>query len=340
MTASGADEPAAASVAGPLPFSRILVTGADGFVGRALLPVLRRRLSASATIHRASRTAAPDRPEICLFDLEDPASVDRAVRDIRPDLVIHLAAQSSVGQSIGGGRRTWTINMGGSLALGLALARHCPECTLFYTSSAEVYGRNFNSGIATEATPLAPQSAYSRSKAATEAMFSDVLPETARLVIVRPSNHIGPGQDVRFVVPSFAAQIVAAERGDQPPTVSVGNLDARRDFMDVRDVVAAYLALLAQAPQLPARTVFNVASGDTISIDEILQRLRAASSAPVDIVVDPARVRPSEIPVAALDASRLRNTVTWRPRHPISDTLAAIVDDLRRSGEGSTNGPA
>ncbi|WP_156677782.1 GDP-mannose 4,6-dehydratase [Sphingomonas profundi] len=324
----------------PLPFVRILVTGADGFVGRHLVPALAARLAPGARMVLATREPGArgageqgrageraTREEIA-FDLTDPASVAAAVRAVRPDLVVHLAAQASVGQSLNAAAGTWAINVGGSLTLATALAEHAPACTLFFVSSVEVYGLSFNAGVAREDTAMWPQSSYSRSKAAAEWMLADVLPRTARLIVVRPSNHSGPGQDERFVIPAFAAQIARIEQGG-PAEIAVGNLDAERDFMDVRDVIAGYIGLLTRADTLPPRNVFNVASGRTVRIATILATLRGMSRVPTTVVTDPARVRPSEVPLAAIDAAAFRAAAGWAPRHAIEETLATILDDQR-----------
>ncbi len=316
---------------GTLPFRRILVTGADGFVGRHLVPALAARLGPGARMVLASRTPGQrdgQRHEEIGFDLTDPPSVAEAVRVVRPDLVVHLAAQASVGQSLNAAAGTWGINVGGSLALAAALAAHAADCTLFFVSSVEVYGLSFNHGVADETTAIAPQSSYSRSKAAAEWMLADVLPATARLIVVRPSNHSGPGQDERFVIPAFAAQIARIERGGSRE-IAVGNLDAERDFMDVRDVIDGYVRLLARADTLPARNIFNVASGRTVRIATILEMLRAMSSVPTVVVTDPARVRPSEVPLAAIEAGSFRAAAGWAPHHAIEETLATILNDQR-----------
>jgi GDP-4-dehydro-6-deoxy-D-mannose reductase len=317
---------------GPLAaFFRILVTGADGFVGRYLVPVLAANISAQAEITLASRDPRADAtyPEIA-FDLENPAIIASAIRSTRPDLVIHLAAQASIGEAGTDAAATWSLNFCGSLALARAVAEFSPDCTFFYVSSAEVYGQTFNDSIADENSPLRPQSAYSRAKAAAEGMLLDVLPKTARLIVARPSNHSGPGQDQRFVIPAFAAQIARIEAG-APPEIWVGNLEASRDFLDVRDVVAAYVALLARAADLPPRSTFNIGSGQIVSIQMLLDMLMAQSPHnQAEVIVDPKRMRASDVPRAEIDASRLREATGWAPKYTIQDTLLDVLAEYRR----------
>jgi len=311
------------------PFSTVLVTGASGFVGGHLVPAVKLHLKPCASLILASSTNAvgefPGSP--IRFDMEDSQSVESLISATRPDLVIHLAAQASVGVSLGAGRKTWSVNFGGSFTLAAALAKHSPDCTMLFASTAEIYGRAFNRGSATEATPPEPVSAYSRSKAAAEAMLFDVLPANSRLIVARASNHTGVGQSAQFVAPAFAEQIARIERvGGE---MMVGNLDVERDMMDVRDVVSAYVALILAADHLPAQSTFNVASGQVITIRSVLDRLLALSSADVNVRMDPERARPSEILRAEVDASALQAATGWRPSHSLDACLAAILQDFR-----------
>lgn len=312
-----------------IPFDRILITGADGFVGRYLVPALATRLGTSSRLTLASRTFVPDGDyDHVMLDLIDPDSVGRAIEMVRPDLVIHLAAQASVGLSLGAAADTWSVNLGGSLILAKMVAAAVPECTMLQVSSAEVYGLTYNDGIVDEVSVLRPQSAYARSKAATEAMLADVLPTGFRLIVARPSNHSGPGQDERFVIPAFAAQIARMEKGEAKE-VQIGNLDAERDFLDVRDVVAAYVALAIQAPRLPLRSTFNIASGHTVRVGEVLERLQAMSRVDIPVKQDAARLRPSEVPCAAIDSSLIRDTTGWFPVHGLDETLGNVLNQWR-----------
>ena len=264
-------------------------------------------------------------------EIDDRESVAAIVRDFAPDCILHLAAQASVGASQAQAEATWRVNFDGTFALAAACARLAPRATFLFTSSGETYGASFRDGEASEGTPLRPQNAYARSKAAAEEMLRDVLGPENRLIVTRAFNHTGRGQDERFVLPAFAAQIARIERGAQPPVMMVGNLDAVRDFLDVRDVCAAYLALLARAPSLKMRSVFNVSSGTGWRIADLLALLKAQAGTPFEIRSDEARLRPSDIPVAIGRSDLLREVAGWRPAHPIEETLRDILAHARQA---------
>jgi GDP-4-dehydro-6-deoxy-D-mannose reductase len=306
--------------------SRVLLTGGSGFVGRHFAAKLLEDYPSArrVAIVRAGKTLdanwAPAHA-----DITDEGAIDSVVADLRPDLIIHLAAQSSVGQGLTGAEDTWRANFGGTLALSRAVARHAPQSTFFFASTSEVYGASFNKGIVTEETPPAPLSAYASSKAAAEHVLRDLLPKTTRLIIARAFNHTGPGQDERFVLPSFAAQTARIERGLAPPLLRVGNLEARRDFLDVRDVVDAYRALL-RSDSLPERVIVNVGSGSASRIGDLLEEMRRLSTTAFKIEIDPARLRPSDVPLALGDSSLLKRATGWAPKETIQSTLRTLLD--------------
>jgi len=193
-------------------------------------------------------------------------------------------------------------------------------------SSAEVYGLSFLDGSAKETTHLHPLNVYGRTKAAAEAAFSDVLPTTAKLITVRPFNHAGVGQDERFVISAIAAQIARIERGEQEPILKVGNLSSQRDFLDVRDVVAAYVLLISCSRTLPLRAIFNVASGRAIQMADILNRMLNMTAHLIDVQTDPCKLRNTDITCAVGDASALRNATGWVPRFGIDDILKNVLE--------------
>ena len=196
-------------------YARILMTGASGFVGRRLAPALQAAYPAAAlaAIAHSPSDTCPGWTTFCV-DLADADAINEAVRSWRPDLVVHLAAQSSVGEEAELAEATWRINSVGALNLACAIARTVPESMVFNVSTGEVYGSSFLNGPASETTPLSPQSIYARSKAAAEAIFEDVLPRGSRLVTVRPLNHTGAGQDERFVL----AKLRGADCADRSRT--------------------------------------------------------------------------------------------------------------------------
>ncbi len=312
-------------------YHRILFTGATGFVGRYLAPAIAEEfpLAKRLILRRHGDLATREGWNTVDVDMLDSAAVDVAIADFRPDLVLHFAAQASVGSSAGEAEFTWKVNFDGSLTLGAACARHVPDATLLFASSAEVYGWSFLDGPAREDTALKPASVYGRSKAAAEAMLADVLAPQARLIVTRAFNHTGPFQDERFVLPAFAAQIAAIEAGRKDPRLQVGNLEAARDFLDVRDVCAAYLSLLRTAPELPLRGAFNIGSGHARKIRAIVEQLSGLSRRQFEIAVDPARLRASDIPIAAGASDRLFAATGWQPKIPFDDMLLALLNYWR-----------
>jgi GDP-4-dehydro-6-deoxy-D-mannose reductase len=316
-------------------YERILLTGGSGFVGRHLSVALSaafpdaRRVSAQ----RPGDGAPPTAFSTAALDLLDETALDRLIADLRPDLVVHLAGQASVGQSAGAPEQTWRVNFHGAFSLAASIARHAPRATVLFSSTAAAYGASFRDGVLAEDAPLRPMDVYSRSKAAAEIAMADVLGSDARLIVARPVNHSGPGQRSRnFVLASFAAQIAEIEAGRAAPRIRVGDLSKQRDFLDVRDVVDAYVRLIEKADSLPDRvSIFNVASGEAHPISDLLATLRGMARTPFEVEVDPALLRPSATDIArvACDASKLRAATGWRPRYSINDTLSALLDEWR-----------
>ena len=248
---------------------RILVTGAGGFVGGWMTARLAAALPGAAVT--AAGHAAAGGPSL---DVTDRAEVDALVEAFRPTAVIHLAGVSSLVEARSRARVAWEVNLFGTMNLAEALMRHAPGARFVQAGSSEVYGGSFNAagGTADEATPLAPLNPYATTKASADLMLGEMAEAGLAAVRLRPFNHTGPGQSTAFAVPAFAAQIAAIERGEREPVMRVGNLDARRDFLDVRDVVEAYL-LAVTTPSLPRGVVLNVASGEPRRIGDILDAL-------------------------------------------------------------------
>ncbi|WP_348271406.1 GDP-mannose 4,6-dehydratase [Methylobacterium sp. Leaf89] len=315
-----------------LPVKRIIVSGAAGFVGRHALKTLLKTMGPSDRIIGIGRGNTDALPEGVVFkslDLLNSQALSDFIADYQPTDVLHLAAIASITQSASAPGETWRVNLVGLLNLAESIVRFAPKATLLFVSSGEVYGRAFLSGqpLTEEAVPD-PQGAYACSKWFGETLLGDVLKQ-GRFIVVRPFNHIGPGQDERFVVPSFAGQIARIEAGLVPPVLEVGNLDAARDFLPVSDVVQAYASLIAQGSEIESGTVFNVASGQPRSIASVLEDLRRHAQVPFEVRIAPDRMRPSEIPVAAGDASRLSAATGWVPRENWNRTLADILAQAR-----------
>lgn len=311
---------------------RILITGGEGFVGRHLVRALQELSEAPEIVVGTINGVAQhgDMTRTVALDVTDAERVRRVIAAERPTHLFHLAAISTVAFAQKNIRRTWEINFGGTLNVAIGLREAAPDCRLFYCSSAEVYGMSFQAGRPLdESALLEPITAYGASKAAADIMVGQMARHGLRAIRLRPFNHTGPGQSEQFVVPAFASQIVRIERGEQDPVINVGSLSSRRDFLDVRDVVDAYIRAILRFDELPPGCVMNVASGNAIRISEILETFLSLSYKKIDVVENKELLRTSDTPVMIGDARRARQMLDWVPRINLSDTLNSILDFYR-----------
>lgn len=314
----------------------ILLTGAAGFVGSTMLPRVREAFPDTpiVTLVRRRRVSRND----ISIDLVDETATAAVLAQTRPTLIVHLAAYASVGTSQRDPSAVWRDNRDASFSLARAVATTVPDATVLVSGTTEVYGEAFNDGRVDETTKPRPRGPYATSKLASEVMFREILPPTARLILARPVNHTGRGQVEDFVIPSLAGQVARAEAGLAPPSIAVGNLEARREFLDVEDVVDAYLALMARHESLPMRNVFNIGSGRATPIRAILDYFLKNALRPVTDHVDQARLRPNDIPEVSVDSRRIEEAVGWRATRSLEATLAEVLREKRQTVREAVNG--
>jgi GDP-4-dehydro-6-deoxy-D-mannose reductase len=307
---------------------RALVTGASGFVGRYLLEAL-----AEAGYETCACGGPNDGSDFLAVDLADLASLRAAFDLTKPDVVFHLAAATFVPESFSAPDATYVTNVIGTANVAQALRDYTREnesrARLVFTSSAEVYGAQPAEAYPLRETLAArPGNPYAASKAAAEMLLlGEAQSFSLDIVIARAFNHIGPGQSDRFAVASFASQLANIAAG-APPLLYVGNLEARRDFLDVRDVVRAYVAL-AQGGR--SGEIYNVCSGTARSMRDVLRELIIAAHVPVEVRDDPERMRPSDAPLSVGDAGKLRAATGWEPRIAFSATIRDIYAAAAKS---------
>jgi GDP-4-dehydro-6-deoxy-D-mannose reductase len=303
---------------------RVLVTGANGFAGRHLVARLSERGHVVVTAGRPLEGAAD-----YALDLADLDNLRSVVAGAQPDAIVHLAAQAFVPAANADALGTYDVNALGTARLLEAVRAHAPAARVVVAGSADVYGVQPAAAFPLSETAAPnPANPYAASKVAAEA-FAVAAARTYGLdiVVTRAFNHIGPGQDPRFVVASFARQLAAIAAGGEPH-LWVGNLEAQRDFLDVRDVVSAY-ALLAERAGGERGAIFNIARGEALAIKEILRRLITIAHVPVEVREDPARMRPADVPLVLGDPAKLREATGWAPQIPLERSLRDIYADAR-----------
>jgi GDP-4-dehydro-6-deoxy-D-mannose reductase len=260
------------------------------------------------------------------LDLAESDSVRAAVEEV-PDAAIHLAAVASGAEARRDPGLAWEINAGGTARLADALGQICQsgagDPLLLLVSTAEVYGVAPTPAARREDDPLLPVSPYASSKLGAEVAALEAARRTGlRVVVARAFPHTGPGQSDRYVVPAFARRLRAARRIGAP-VVKTGNLEPVRDFLDVRDVVRAYLALLARGE---AGAVYNIASGQGRSLKDVFGRLAELLGVRAIPEVDPQLSRTADIPHLVGDSARLTAATGWTPRIPFDQTLQDLVN--------------
>ncbi len=315
---------------------RILITGITGFAGRYLAELLVERVP-EATLWGLVRwdseaeALGPIAPLVRFVegDLTDAPSILRALRAARPDVVLHLAAASTVSSSWVTPSEVLQVNAIGQVHLleGLRTLDQNPRIVI--ASSGEVYGAVPEDALPiTEDAPLAPVSPYGVAKAAQDLLAAQYATAYAMdIVRLRLFNHTGPRRPSRFVASSFARQIAEIEAGMRPPRIEVGNLDVVRDLSDVRDVVRAYWRAATSGK---TGSVYNVCSGRGVTIRQVLDILLASTDATVEVRVDPGRLRTADIPALVGDSSRFRQATGWEPVIPLEQTLLDLLEWWRR----------
>lgn len=303
---------------------RLMITGANGFVGRKVTEAVRGHEGLDLVDFIDEQTGTSP-------DIADASAVERAVLAAQPDRVLHLAAIAAPRQAQADASRAWAVNFSGTLNLAQALIKHRPEARLVWSGSSEAYGASFNRGPLplSETSALEPANVYGATKAAADIALGQLGRSGALdTVVLRPFNHTGAGQAADYVVPAFAAQIAAIEKGEQEPVLKVGNLDALRDFLDVEDVVALYIAALLAEGRIGGEA-YNVSTGKPVRIGDLLEGLLSEARVKIAVETDPARYAPNAVPVASGNPDKARERFGWMPKIPIETTLKSVLEGLR-----------
>lgn len=311
---------------------RALITGITGFAGSYLAEYLLAQKDSEVWGIDRARTDnikhIEDRLHVIECDLRDASSVGKAIREIRPDKIFHLAAQSFVPGSWKAPAETITTNIIGQLNIFEAVKAAGINPCIQIACSSEEYGavRPGETPIK-ETNPLRPLSPYGVSKVGQDVLgYQYAISYKMNIILTRAFNHTGPRRGEAFVESNFAQQIARIEKGRQKPVIYVGNLEARRDYTDVRDMVRAYWLATEKCT---AGEEYNICSGRDWAIRQVLDILLSYSKIKVDIQPDPSRMRPADVPVLLGDNAKFRGQTGWKPEIPFEKTLLDVLNYWR-----------
>lgn len=306
---------------------KALITGIDGFVGYYLTNHL---LEQGDEV--IGTTISPDykNEDVAVYQMNllDEKSVEEVIKQTKPDVIYHLAGQSAVGLSWEKPALTMSINVNGTLHLLDAVRKHTSKTKVLIIGSSDQYGPIKKDECPIKETrPLKPVSPYGISKMTQEQIASLYVSSYGlNIIMVRAFNHIGPRQGKNFVVADFASKIAEIEKGADP-IIRVGNLDAYRDFTDVRDIVNGYYLLMLKGK---IGEIYNIGSGKAIQIKHILEELIALSPVNITVVTDEAKLRPIDVPLVVCDHTKLVKDTLWQPQLNIKQTLQDTLDFWRK----------
>ncbi len=315
---------------------RALITGASGFVGNHLVPHLVAAgdevLGTGLPVNSPAE-APPPWPTVPL-DIRDASACRKVIDEFRPDVIYHLAGMAFVPDAERDFNQALLVNVAGTYNIFNSRHDLRMNCKIVFISTGEVYGRIDPSDLpVTESTPLRPANNYSLSKVMAELLSERFLRQSwVPCVMMRPFNHIGPGQRPDFAVSSFAQQLARIACGKADPVLHVGNLDAKRDFTDVRDIVRGY-----RLAALMGTGTYNLCSGKGVAMSEILNTLIQIAGVKVNIERDPARLRPSDVPEIYGSYARAAKELNWRPEISLQQSLQDVYASwlARTTAEGS-----
>ena len=299
----------------------ILVTGSEGFVGSNLIKALGE--AGYEVVPTCLPQLIPKKGKYIALDILDLDFVVEVVKQHDPDLIFHLAAVSSVAKSFRDRAVSYNTNISGTANVLEAARSLSKQVKFFFVSTCEVYGGGEN---LTEESPVVLKNPYAISKYAAELICNDFHGEGLDCIIMRPFTHTGPGQSENFVLPTIAKQISEIEKGKRAPLIELGNLKAKREFMNVSDIIDAYVLALGKAE---SGQTYNVASGQGYTIAELVEVFAKLSKKSFDLRTNPVKVRKVDIPVLLGDGSKFSNLTGWSPKVKIEKTLEDLLNFWR-----------
>lgn len=314
---------------------KVLITGITGFAGSYLAEHLlssnKYDISGTYLFEESLNNVelAKDKLNLIKADLSEEKTVFKIIEDVSPDIIFHLAALTSPADSFKNPTITLTNNISLQVNLLEAVRKYnLLNTKILITSSADIYGQVAKEDLPIdEQTPLMPTNPYSVSKIAQDFLgLSYFLSYKLNIVRVRPFNHIGPRQSPNFVVSSFAKQIAEIEKGKKEPILHVGNLETKRDFTDVRDMVAAYVLAIEKGKD---GEIYNIGSGTSYEISDILNKLISKSLSKIKVEKDETLFRPGDTPNLICDARKFTELTGWKPQISVDKTLEDTLDYWR-----------